>query len=58
MKQTKKAISQPTGEIVEIQVLAKQAVQAGFDISYIENNAGWSPEYDIRATNVKQPCCF
>lgn len=43
--------NEPTGEIV-VQVVAKQTVQAGFAISYIENNAGWSPEYDVRADNV------
>jgi uncharacterized protein (TIGR02231 family) len=46
--------NQPTGEIV-VQVAAKQTTSASFDISYVENNAGWSPEYDVRADNVNSP---
>ncbi|GHM99838.1 hypothetical protein WSM22_13280 [Cytophagales bacterium WSM2-2] len=43
-----------TSEII-INVSAEAAVAADFDISYVVGNAGWMPQYDIRAINTKSP---
>jgi len=43
-----------TSEIV-INVSADEATNADLTISYVVNNAGWSPQYDLRATNTKSP---
>jgi len=44
----------PNGEIV-VKIDAKNATKVAFEISYVVNNAGWFPSYDIRAKNINQP---
>jgi uncharacterized protein (TIGR02231 family) len=45
----------PSGEIV-VNVQADAAIaNAEFDFSYVVNNAGWSPSYDIRSDNINSP---
>ncbi|MBS1681399.1 MAG: mucoidy inhibitor MuiA family protein [Bacteroidetes bacterium] len=43
-----------TSEIV-ISVSAESATSADLEINYVVNNAGWTPQYDIRAINTKSP---
>jgi len=43
-----------SGEIV-VSISSKTTTKAMFNLSYLVNNAGWSPSYDIRATNVDSP---
>ena len=45
---------QPTGEIV-VTVSSKTVVQAKFAVSYLVNQAGWHPSYDIRVKNISNP---
>ncbi|MBD0257350.1 MAG: mucoidy inhibitor MuiA family protein, partial [Cytophagales bacterium] len=45
---------EPTGEIV-ISVNAKTATAARFVVSYLVNEAGWRPTYDIRVKDVSSP---
>lgn len=47
-------LQQSTGEIV-VNVTADAAVNASLEVSYIVANAGWSPLYDLRATDTKSP---
>lgn len=44
----------PTSEIL-VMVSADQGVNATFTVSYLVNTAGWSPSYDLRAKDVKNP---
>jgi hypothetical protein len=44
----------PTGEIL-VKVDAKQNSRYSLELSYLVNNAGWFPSYDIRAKNIKEP---
>jgi len=46
--------SRNTGEIL-INVSADAATQADFDVNYVVQNAGWIPQYDLRAVNTKSP---
>jgi prefoldin subunit 5 len=46
--------NEPTGEIV-ISVNAKAATAARFVVSYLVNDAGWRPTYDIRVKDVSSP---
>jgi len=46
--------SAPDGQIV-VQVFADNAVTAKFNIAYVVNDAGWSPEYDLRSDDVRSP---
>ena len=41
----------PTGEVV-VQVQAKSATTANLKLSYVINNAGWTPVYDLRSTDI------
>jgi uncharacterized protein (TIGR02231 family) len=43
-----------TSEIV-ISVSAETAANAELEINYVVGNAGWNPQYDIRAINTKSP---
>jgi uncharacterized protein (TIGR02231 family) len=44
-----------TGDVF-VTVVAKQAINAApFALSYVVNNASWTPSYDIRATDVNSP---
>ncbi|HDR89650.1 MAG TPA: mucoidy inhibitor MuiA family protein [Bacteroidetes bacterium] len=40
---------------VQIQVSAGNPQQGKLEISYMVNQAGWTPRYDIRATDIQQP---
>lgn len=42
------------GEIL-IKVKAENACKANFTISYMVDNAGWYPSYDIKAKNINEP---
>jgi uncharacterized protein (TIGR02231 family) len=44
----------PTSEIL-VMVTADQGVNAVFTVSYLVTTAGWSPSYDLRAKDVKNP---
>ncbi len=46
--------SAPTGEIW-VQVTSDKAITSKFYITYLVNNAGWTPEYDVRADKVNAP---
>ncbi len=46
--------SAPSGEIW-VQVSSDKAITSKFYISYLVNNAGWTPEYDVRADKVNAP---
>jgi len=45
-------VNQPAGEI-ELTLQAKAYSAVELNLTYIANNAGWSPVYDIRAKDVK-----
>ena len=45
-------LNQPAGEI-ELTLQAKVYSSVELNLTYIANNAGWSPVYDIRAKDVK-----
>lgn len=45
-------VNQPAGEI-ELTLQAKAYSSVELNLTYIANNAGWSPVYDIRAKDVK-----
>lgn len=45
-------VNQPAGEI-ELTLQAKAYAAVELNLTYIANNAGWSPVYDIRAKDVK-----
>ena len=44
----------PTGELL-VKVDLKKSGTILFEASYLVNNAGWFPTYDIRAKNIKEP---
>lgn len=44
----------PNGEVL-VKVDAKRAGNFEFEVSYLVNNAGWFPTYDIRAKNISEP---
>lgn len=44
----------PNGEVL-VKVDAKRAGTFNFELSYLVNNAGWFPTYDIRAKNISEP---
>ena len=61
MKKTEKQIADaliqedlPTGEI-RIGVEAEKPVRGKFKITYLVDNAGWYPNYDVRVASVDQP---
>lgn len=43
-----------TSEIV-VSIATEAATHADLEISYVVSNAGWAPQYDIRAINTKSP---
>lgn len=47
-------LSRNTSEIV-VSVSAKASTQASLEVSYVVNDAGWYPVYDLRATGTKSP---
>lgn len=44
----------PTGEIL-VKVDAKQTKNYSLELTYMVENAGWFPSYDIRAKNINEP---
>lgn len=44
----------PSGEIV-LKVDAKEAGSFLFELSYLVNNSGWFPTYDVRVKNINNP---
>ncbi|WP_419868397.1 DUF4139 domain-containing protein [Chryseobacterium sp. CT-SW4] len=38
-----------------LEILAEQEMNLNLGVSYIVNNAGWVPSYDLRAESVKKP---
>lgn len=46
--------SRNTSEIV-VNVSADVATSAELEVSYVVTNAGWAPQYDLRATNTSSP---
>jgi hypothetical protein len=44
----------PSSEIL-VKIDAPKALKANFELSYLVENAGWFPTYDIRAKNVEEP---
>lgn len=44
----------PNGEVL-VKVDAKRAGIFDFEVSYLVNNVGWFPTYDIRAKNISEP---
>ena len=44
----------PTSEVV-VKVLAKEKTKAILDLKYVIYNAGWTPEYDLRAIDISKP---
>ncbi|OIO99241.1 MAG: hypothetical protein AUJ98_11640 [Bacteroidetes bacterium CG2_30_33_31] len=46
--------TEAVSEIV-VEVIAEKTVNASVDLSYIVNEAGWNPEYDIRAIDINKP---
>ena len=44
----------PTGEIL-VKVDAKQTNKYSLELTYLVDNAGWFPSYDIRATSINEP---
>ena len=44
----------PTGEIT-IQVMAKEAMNAKFKVSYLVRAASWKPEFDLRLDDISLP---
>jgi uncharacterized protein (TIGR02231 family) len=47
-------LSLPLGEI-ELSVSASKATNANFDLTYVAQNAGWNPNYDLRIKDTKSP---
>ena len=45
---------EPMGEI-EVEVFAEQAGNLDLNISYLVENAGWFPKYDIRVKSIGEP---
>ncbi|TGD57557.1 DUF4139 domain-containing protein [Flavobacterium humi] len=50
----KKEEKTSTGKLI-LQVMNEVAGSVNLDINYVTNNATWSPFYDLRAENVKDP---
>ncbi len=44
----------PTGEIV-VKLVSNASVPVSIEFSYVVQNAGWNPLYDIRANNLEDP---
>ena len=46
--------SKASGEIV-VTIMAKEAGTGKMGLSYVVNNAGWYPSYDLRVTDISKP---
>ncbi|MBN1157910.1 MAG: DUF4139 domain-containing protein [Bacteroidales bacterium] len=44
----------PSGEIL-VKIDAERPMQANMSVSYLVDNAGWFPSYDVRAVNISEP---
>lgn len=44
----------PTSEVL-VKVLAKEKTKAILDLKYVVYDAGWTPEYDLRAIDITKP---
>ncbi len=47
-----------SGGRIVLQLSVAMAGSYDFNISYITNNAGWTPYYDIKSDNIKSPLSF
>jgi TonB-dependent SusC/RagA subfamily outer membrane receptor len=47
--------NQKTGGLLHLQLSVATDMKADFTISYISNNAYWTPYYDIRVADIKNP---
>jgi uncharacterized protein (TIGR02231 family) len=47
-------LNNPTSEVL-VKVLAKERTKAVLDLRYVIYNAGWTPEYDLRAIDITKP---
>lgn len=54
LNELNKALNQPTSNIV-VTLSAKAATNASLTVTYVVNNAGWYPIYDVRAGDSKSP---
>lgn len=54
MKALNEKTDLPSGEVL-VEVSADAKVNARFTVSYLVNNAGWYPSYDIRVQTVSDP---
>ena len=54
IKEVEDLNQQPAGEIV-IRAQANRPVKATFSITYLVSNAGWYPNYDVRAKDAVSP---
>lgn len=54
IKEQNELYSRNTSEVV-ISLSAETTIQAELELSYVVNQAGWYPVYDIRAVNTKSP---
>lgn len=43
-----------TSEVL-IKVSSEKAISVPFELSYVVDNASWTPSYDLRATDISQP---
>ena len=46
--------NKPTGEIV-VQVSTKNPTSSPFKLTYLDNQSGWTPEYDLRSDGINAP---
>ncbi len=54
LQELNSATETKTSEII-ISILSESAVNATLTVSYIVNNASWTPKYDIRVAEVNKP---
>lgn len=54
LQQMQNQAPRPTGEIV-VEISSSVEVNATFNLTYFDGNAGWVPAYDLRAETVGKP---
>jgi uncharacterized protein (TIGR02231 family) len=54
LRELQSAPNKPTSAIT-VEVTAAAACQAKISVSYLVHDAGWTPSYDLRATDVSSP---
>ena len=57
LEEEQKTEYQPGGMLV-IKFYAKEATSSNVTVSYVVNNAGWTPTYDVVAEDIKNPIKF